>query len=151
MESFERERDVIEHAIKFGAHLSKNWTKEKQKEYNHWYYENKVKNGLSTKERVVNTITGKKDLEALDNTASDYKYHKEKEKSNDDLISGMASLLALETKDANEAIQEHYSNHTLRGLSEKAVTTGLKAISKVLTSISSMTSKTIKSKEKTSK
>lgn len=34
------------------AHLSKNWTKDKQKEYNHWYYINKIKKD------VKNAITG---------------------------------------------------------------------------------------------
>lgn len=40
--------DYLAHsASKPGAHYSKNWDKAKQKEYNHWYYINKIKKGAS--------------------------------------------------------------------------------------------------------
>lgn len=42
--NLDRERDVLIHGT---AHYSKNWTKADQKEYNHWYYINKIKNKIT--------------------------------------------------------------------------------------------------------
>lgn len=54
-----RERDVLIHGT---AHYSKNWTKENQREYNHWYYENKLKGKRGIVKSIKNAITGEDDL-----------------------------------------------------------------------------------------
>lgn len=56
--SRERERDVIKHGT---AHYSDNWTKEKQREYNHWYYKNVIKPQLKVGQKISNAITGSTD------------------------------------------------------------------------------------------
>lgn len=46
--------DAYSYLAHAGAHYSKNWNKAKQKEYNHWYYENKIKKGQVSKEYAEN-------------------------------------------------------------------------------------------------
>lgn len=60
--------DCLAHsASKAGAHYSKNWDKAKQKEYNHWYYINKIKKGASdaantTKQAAIDVASRTEDF-----------------------------------------------------------------------------------------
>ena len=51
--SFSLNNDVLEHGA-IGAHYSKNWTKQKQNEYNHWYYQTHKGETARSKKRVAN-------------------------------------------------------------------------------------------------
>lgn len=50
--SFNLDNDVLEHGT-IGAHYSKNWTKQKQNEYNRWYYQTHKGEVDRSRSRVV--------------------------------------------------------------------------------------------------
>lgn len=145
--SISRERDVISHGT---AHLSKNWTKDKQKEYNHWYYENKIKPqyyGTSpssnlkdgeTQTWARNLINGEHDKEYYED------YNEIANEYEQDLKDGIKTISyvgggtydvaerAKEFRDLANAFKHHYENHTLKGISEQVINKGKDVISKYM-------------------
>lgn len=110
-----------------GAHYSKNWNKDDQKKYNHWYYINKIKAaGKSIKDdidKATNDVTGAYDKKMED------KYDRATSVYTNRMYNAMARSNGKATRywdqRANEAdekrkyYKEHRENNTLYGKIKK--------------------------------
>lgn len=140
--------DTISHGT---AHLSKNWTAQDQKEYNHWYYINKIKNTASD-------LANKANHGVMD-TIYDATYGKELAETPGSTtfnnITGLGDLYmksqlsdsVLDTP-TKAVLDHHFKNHTLAGKAAKAISNGVKSISKSLSKFSNNISEYIKNPDK---
>lgn len=153
--------DYICHSpnLKKGAHYSKNWTAADQKEYNHWYYINKIK------KKVTDAVSGsEEDIKTMRESSSKANVRKDimdgslqnirnrgaysgEYKEHPDYLQYDLNTYKQARKEKKEAeatynkAKDHYESTSIAGMHDKAVREGKKAISNLLSSISSIVSK----------
>lgn len=108
--SLSRERDVISHGT---AHLSKNWTKQDQKEYNHWYYLNKIKGKF---DEISNPITGNADQNEMKEAQVEMdSFDLNKWIQSDWITQDKVNRNYEDASDKYKQANKHYRNRTVEG------------------------------------
>lgn len=104
-------RDVISHGT---AHYSKNWTKENQREYNRWYYENKLKGKRGIAKSIKNAITGEDDLKRAASARNRAEY-------NDGMADKWGEIANIDLEEANEfdKLAKESNNAIARGTAKQ--------------------------------
>ena len=67
--SFNLDNDVLEHGA-IGAHYSKNWSRQKQNEYNRWYYQTHKAEIARSKKKVTDAVSDARDAEKKEHWAA---------------------------------------------------------------------------------